>query len=165
MFLFDSVSQTQSVIYPYSACAKYAPSFSLKIMVQSYMIFFVFKWVCMLNYIKIVRSGEHFSQIDYWHPNWFVLLFTVRLSVVLMRTYSSNYQWGREGTGFIKRWVLLYYWYYWCMRGNLNFFVSVLVRKVDKMAFLTKALTAHVLHLRSPLMLWKIFTKVSHPNK
>ena len=26
-----------------------------------------------------------------------------------MRTYSSNYQWGREGTGFIKRWVLLYY--------------------------------------------------------
>ena len=35
------------------------------------------------------------------------------------------------------------------MRGNLNFFVSVLVRKVDKMAFLAKVLTTHVLHLRS----------------
>ena len=105
---------------------------------QSYMIFFVFKWVCILNYIKIVRSGEHFSQIDYWHPNWFVLLFTVRLSVVLMRTYSSNYQWGREGTGFIKRWVLLYYWYYRCMRGKLNFLLAYLFVMLIKWRFSPK---------------------------
>ena len=92
----------------------------------------------ILNYVNMMRNGEHFSQINHWHPNWFVLLFTVRLSVVLMRTYSSNYQWGREGTGFIKRWVLLYYWYYWWMRGKLNFLLAYLFVMLIKWRFSPK---------------------------